>query len=199
MPGLSLWLSPPPSHPLTSALTSLIASLSDELSSTAETNPHFLPHITITSNIPPTIDPEVIVAFAAALFSSSSSTTSTSLDVNLTSVDFGPAYFKKIFFRVERSAGLLYLASKVRHSFVPGYALIPGSAEIWTGNEYDPHLSLVYMADWPLSQETMNRAIDKANLSIATASISSWSGGRIALYETQGSADKWKCLAYRDL
>lgn len=60
MPGSSLWLVPPPSHPLHTILTNLITSLlpshlssSSPSTTTTPRPPTFSPHLTLTSSIDP--------------------------------------------------------------------------------------------------------------------------------------------------
>lgn len=63
MPGSSLWLTPPPSHPLYEILTTLIESTlpkllshgPEESSSVSPHPPVFAPHVTLTSNIDPAV------------------------------------------------------------------------------------------------------------------------------------------------
>ncbi|KAK9378592.1 2',3'-cyclic-nucleotide 3'-phosphodiesterase [Kockiozyma suomiensis] len=194
MPGLSLWLSPPPNSSLNPILTDLISTLSDTVADPPA--PHFLPHITITSHIPTTSNPEEVVAFAAKYARDSQ------LKIQITGLDFGPAYLKKIFLRIEKSNQLTNLAENVRRKYACGqwYSLnddeAAAQASEWVSSEYDPHLSLVYMDQWPLDHsqiETAEKMVDDAIVERA------WYGGRIALYETQGPADQWKMLAFVDV
>jgi 2',3'-cyclic-nucleotide 3'-phosphodiesterase len=59
MPGSSLWLLPPTSHPLTSRLTTLITTtlpttFPQHAASSPRVTPHYFPpHVTLTSEIPP--------------------------------------------------------------------------------------------------------------------------------------------------
>jgi 2',3'-cyclic-nucleotide 3'-phosphodiesterase len=60
MPGSSLWLLPPPSHPLHSILSTLVTSTLPSLlpaeSSSSTLAPHFFhPHMTLTSEISPAL------------------------------------------------------------------------------------------------------------------------------------------------
>ena len=82
MPGSSLWLLPPPSHPLHSTLQTLIrttlpAHFPREAASSPQVVPHFFPaHITLTSDISPETygaDSQGWVDRVFARFSSSSS------------------------------------------------------------------------------------------------------------------------------
>lgn len=56
MPGSSLWLVPPPSHPLHDIITKLISSTLPSLFPNSSSSPPFFsPHLTLTSNIDPTV------------------------------------------------------------------------------------------------------------------------------------------------
>lgn len=59
MPGSSLWLTPPPSHPLYEILAQLIESTLPKLFSQPDSAsprlPVFAPHLTLTSNIDPAV------------------------------------------------------------------------------------------------------------------------------------------------
>ncbi|KAK0702912.1 2',3'-cyclic-nucleotide 3'-phosphodiesterase [Apiosordaria backusii] len=61
MPGSSLWLVPPPDHPLSAILTNLISStlpseFPSEAASSPRVTPHFFsPHMTLTSDISPSV------------------------------------------------------------------------------------------------------------------------------------------------
>ncbi len=54
MPGSSLWLVPPPSHPLHDILTELITTTIPSLLQ-GESPPPFSPHLTLTSEVPPAV------------------------------------------------------------------------------------------------------------------------------------------------
>lgn len=51
MPGSSLWLTPPPSHPLYDIITKLIETTLPHLLAQPDSSPVFAPHLTLTSNI----------------------------------------------------------------------------------------------------------------------------------------------------
>ncbi|KAK9359871.1 2',3'-cyclic-nucleotide 3'-phosphodiesterase [Lipomyces starkeyi] len=195
MPGLSLWLSPPPSSPIYNALESLIAQLSDDLFGGAA--PNFAPHITLTSDIPLDADPDAVIEYAA-------STIEQKLKFDVTHVAYGPAYFKKIFLRIAKTPELVRLAGESRRKYVylaaedvrADFAAV--TAREWEVNEYDPHLSLVYSDEWPIRED---KKIDiEARLETLFGEVGkTWLGGRISLVKTVGPADKWPVLAYKDL
>lgn len=56
MPGSSLWLVPPPSHPLHAVLTTLISTTIPSLfTASSPPPPSFSPHLTLTSHIDPAL------------------------------------------------------------------------------------------------------------------------------------------------
>ena len=131
MPGSSLWLLPPASHPLTSKFTSLIASTSAHFSS-----PHlFLPHITLTIDIPPTShsDPQ-------AFLNSFEFPNAQDVIVKLEHLQSEPVFFKKLYINVAK-LGIKELA-RVARSAVDGFEE-EGKAREWVEEDYKPHLSLL--------------------------------------------------------
>ncbi|KAK9446474.1 2',3'-cyclic-nucleotide 3'-phosphodiesterase [Limtongia smithiae] len=210
MPGLSLWLSPPPSSPTCPALTKLIADLASTHfpGPSPAPAPVFTPHITITSNIPEDkVDPLAVVTTVAAV-----ATAPLSTDISATVVDTGPAYFKKIFLRIAPVSGLLEMARIARENFVcsfqPELDEPSVAAEIWLRAEYDPHLSLVYTDEWPLSSEKLDAVsalvfqalagvVDSSDDDAAIGKL--WRGGRVELVKTTGPADTWQVLAHCDI
>ncbi|KAK9375816.1 2',3'-cyclic-nucleotide 3'-phosphodiesterase [Lipomyces chichibuensis] len=190
MPGLSLWLSPPPSSPIYNALESLITQISDDLFGGAA--PNFSPHITLTSDIPLDADPAAVVKYAA-------STIEEKLEIDVTHVAYGPSYFKKIYLRVTKTPELVRLAGESRRKYA--YTAVEDAevtAREWEVHEYDPHISLVYSDEWPIHKD---KKIDiEARLETLFGEVGkTWLGGRISLVKTIGPADKWPVLAYKDL
>lgn len=55
MPGSSLWLTPPPSHPLYDIITRLIETTLPALLVQPDSSSVFAPHLTLTSNIEPAV------------------------------------------------------------------------------------------------------------------------------------------------
>ncbi|KAK9323448.1 2',3'-cyclic-nucleotide 3'-phosphodiesterase [Lipomyces orientalis] len=195
MPGLSLWLCPPPTSPIYAGLESLIGELSDDLFGGAA--PKFSPHVTITSNIPVRADANSVVEYAASLIN-------TGLQTEVAHVAYGPAFFKKIYLRIAKRPELVRLAGEVRRAYVYLAAEnLPAQeadekARAWEANDFDPHLSLVYSDEWPISDDKkayIEGRLDK----LFSETDKAWVGGRISLVTTIGPADKWHVLAYKDL
>ncbi|KAK9252832.1 2',3'-cyclic-nucleotide 3'-phosphodiesterase [Lipomyces tetrasporus] len=194
MPGLSLWLCPPPTSPIYAALESLIAELSDDCFGGAA--PKFSPHVTITSNIPLDTDANAVVEYAAKI--------NERLKIQVAHVAYGPAFFKKIYLRIAKRPDLVRLASEVRREYVYLAAEnLPAQeadekARAWEANDFDPHLSLVYSDEWPISDDKktyIEGRLDK----LFSETDETWVGGRISLVKTVGPADNWPVLAYKDL
>ncbi|KAK9477854.1 2',3'-cyclic-nucleotide 3'-phosphodiesterase [Lipomyces japonicus] len=193
MPGLSLWLSPSPESTIYASLEMLIANLSDKFYSGHA--PKFVPHITITSGIPFDTNAESVVAYAASILTES-------IELTILKIDYGPAYFKKIFLRVEKTSGLTKLARESRRKYVLQQTLDNEAAEKeaikWEIEDYDPHISLVYTEEWPVHDQK-RLLVEKTVEANLKESSTSWTGGRLSLYETIGPADQWKLKAYKDL
>jgi 2',3'-cyclic-nucleotide 3'-phosphodiesterase len=134
MPGSSLWLLPPASHPLQSLLTSLIKETSERFAS-----PHlFVPHVTLTSEIDPSVYGGVDqsqewldgLAFPKA----------GEVVVKLGNLDSEDVFVRKLYVRVEKEGvrGLGVVARRCVKGFEE-----EGEAERWARERYMPHLSLL--------------------------------------------------------
>ncbi|KAK9473773.1 2',3'-cyclic-nucleotide 3'-phosphodiesterase [Dipodascopsis tothii] len=190
MPGLSLWLSPPPESSLYRALQDLITDLAGSVP--AKDAPVFYPHITITSNIPIECDADEVVAFAASHWAADALAT-------VTIMDFGPAFFKKLFLRIRKTPALTQLARECREKYVYGLATAEegdpaDQAAVWAQDEFDPHLSLLYTNSWPFSDEQKAEFGAKVQTVLETHSTE-WTGGLLTLVPTYRSVDEWKPLA----
>jgi len=132
MPGSSLWLLPPPSHPLNSILKTLIAKTSSHFSS-----PHlFLPHITLTSDISPTTyspDPQ-------AWLSNLSVPQASDVKVKLGTLNSEDVFFRKLYSKVEKDG--VKQIGKVARKTVEGFQR-EDIAGKWAEEEYMPHCSLL--------------------------------------------------------
>ncbi|KAF2018732.1 2, 3 cyclic phosphodiesterase [Aaosphaeria arxii CBS 175.79] len=132
MPGSSLWLLPPSTHPLSTILPTLIDKTSTHFSS-----PHrFIPHVTLTSEIDPsTYSPNPQQWLDSLPFPSASSAT----------VKFGrlrseDVFVRKLYIGVEK-AGVKQIG-KVTRQRVKGFEG-EVEAERWAKEKYGPHLSLL--------------------------------------------------------
>lgn len=132
MPGSSLWLLPPPTHPLSIILSTLILKTSHHFNSPH----HFVPHITLTVDIPPSThsSPQ---SFLDAL----PLPTANSVNVRLGQLHSEDLFFKKLYIEVEKD-GIRELA-RVARTAVEGFEEKDGAARMWVEKWYRPHLSLL--------------------------------------------------------
>lgn len=132
MPGSSLWLLPPRTHPLTSIIPSLIEKTAAHFNS-----PHlFLPHVTLTSDITPNsyaADPQ---GWIDALEWPEAE------DVKVVFGKLGSqsVFFQKLFIRVDKR-GMSEVAVAARQT-VEGFE-DEDKARKWVEDDYMPHLSLL--------------------------------------------------------
>lgn len=131
MPGSSLWLLPPSSHPLNSLLPTLI-----DKTSTHFNSPHrFLPHVTLTSEIDP------------SAYGSDPKAWLDSLDIQLeVSLEFEKlgsenAFFRGLYIKCQKTDTLITLARRCRQQ-VSGFEQTDKAGK-WVKESYIPHLSLL--------------------------------------------------------
>lgn len=132
MPGSSLWLLPPPEHPLTTILTSLIQTTSERYES-----PHlFIPHVTLTSEIEPSTYQENPQEWLDSLpFPQGAE-----VRVNLGRVQSENVFVRKLYLTVEHQ-GVKGAATVARRT-VKGYEE-QGQVTTWVEEKFRPHLSLL--------------------------------------------------------
>lgn len=133
MPGSSLWLLPPRSHPLNALLTTLI----DQTSSHFRSTHRFLPHVTLTSDVNATrygSDPQTWLDSL-----SFSSTNSVGVDFQKLASD--NVFVRKLYVKCASTEGLMYLAAVCRTQ-VEGFG-DGEKARAWAEENYNPHLSLL--------------------------------------------------------
>lgn len=132
MPGSSLWLLPPPTHPLTPALTSLL----DRTASFFSSPHHFLPHVTLTSDV------------AAATYGADPQAWLDGLDlpaagavhVRLGALASEDVFVRKLYSRVGKE-GVSGLGRACRR--VVGGFESQEEAGAWVEGKWNPHLSLL--------------------------------------------------------
>jgi len=133
MPGSSLWLLPPPSHPLSAILPTLIAQTSEHFHSPRR----FLPHVTLTSEIPASAygsDPQAwLDALELPCLGS--------VEVRFEQLGSENVFVRKLYIKCAKSEGLKQLAKHCRQK-VQGYGE-DDQARAWVDERYNPHLSLL--------------------------------------------------------
>ncbi|KAK4199324.1 putative cyclic phosphodiesterase [Triangularia verruculosa] len=215
MPGSSLWLLPPPTHPLFPILTKLISStlpakFPSEAASSPKVTPHFFsPHMTLTSDISPSVygsDPQ---AWLDSLPFPS---------VDKVRVRFGKVKSQDFFYRrcyisvgyedVEEITGVARARGVYGEHDQQGEKTKEWLE--WWRKESGPHVSLMY-GDVPITEEKM-REIGQV---VASAGVTlpedeqitkeerkghdGWEGGVVWLVPSDGPIEDWKPIAVREL
>ena len=140
MPGSSLWLVPPPDHPLHKILSELIhthlPSKFPEL-----TGPQFAPHMTLTSNVPP----ETYGNDAQQWLDSIPWPAGESVRVRLQTVKSEDVFYRRGYIKVAFE-GVRDVAGIARARGVNGEATIGPTTEEWLKewkSAFGPHVSLI--------------------------------------------------------
>ncbi|KAK4126954.1 2, 3 cyclic phosphodiesterase [Parathielavia appendiculata] len=229
MPGSSLWLLPPDSHPLHRILTTLITStlpstFPREASATspgAGVAPHYFPaHVTLTSGIEPdtTYGDEPQRWLDAIPFPIRSE----KVRVRFERVVSQDVFFRRCFVRVAFD-GVREVAGVARAVGVLGEQVnVDGEGEVRWGEgtqkwlsewreEFGPHLSLMY-GDEPIADEALKqitKVVREAGVKLSeeiteniqgTSGWDGWDGGVIWLVPTDKPISEWgKPIATRQL
>ncbi|KAF1841111.1 2',3'-cyclic-nucleotide 3'-phosphodiesterase [Cucurbitaria berberidis CBS 394.84] len=192
MPGSSLWLLPPASHPLNNLLTTLIDKTSFHF-----TSPHrFLPHVTLTSEIYPSAygsDPQEWLDSLNIEFG-------TEIAVEFKKLNSEDVFVRKLYIKCKKD-DLRLLALRCRQQ-VKGFEQAE-KAEEWVNELYTPHLSLLYHDCPRIDTEGLSQAGEFAqDLGISVngqGKLGSWKGGRVVLVQTDKPIHEWKPIAERSL
>lgn len=132
MPGSSLWLLPPPNHPLNAILFTLI----QETAAHFDSEHLFLPHVTLTSEI----DPTVYGSEPQPWLDSLELPSSADVHVKFGHLNSEDVFVRKLYIRVDKE-GVLGLGKASRRQ-VNGYS-DEDVAKKWAEEQYVPHLSLL--------------------------------------------------------
>jgi len=192
MPGSSLWLLPPQSHPLNSKLPTLI----DRTSSHFGSAHRFLPHITLTSEISASAHSPDPQAWLDALEIPLNDTIAVKFH-HLASED---VFFRKLYVKCEKGEGLRKLAALSRRE-VEGFE--EEVAAKWAAETYNPHLSLLYHDNLPVNARGLDE-VEKLAQSVGVdvtgqSDSGGWTGGRLVLVPTDKPVDQWIPIAERKL
>jgi 2',3'-cyclic-nucleotide 3'-phosphodiesterase len=193
MPGSSLWLLPPKSHPLSSIISCLIEQIPSRFDS-----PHrFLPHVTITSEIPPSTHSPNPQAWLDSLDLPSAST----VQVRFGKLASEDVFFRKLYVTCAKGEGLEELAVVCRQK-VEGFE-DEKLAEAWASKKYNPHLSLMYHDCPPIDAgglSEVEQTVQEAGISLkGDGDLGGWTGGIVVVVPTDKSINEWDPLAQRDL
>ncbi|KAK7914059.1 hypothetical protein PG985_011762 [Apiospora marii] len=210
MPGSSLWLVPPPSHPLHAIIAELIErtlpSAFPDL-----TGPAFAPHMTLTSGI----DPAVYGDNPQAWLDAVPWPRAADVDVRLEKVATQDIFFRRCFLKVAFEKGVRDVAGLARAVGVngEGYQIGPVTEkwlEEWR-EAFGPHVSLIY-GENPINDQKLgeiSKAVEEAGVSLSSSSSEGandtsskqggWKGGVVWLVPTDRPISEWKPIATRTL
>jgi 2',3'-cyclic-nucleotide 3'-phosphodiesterase len=193
MPGSSLWLLPPKSHPLNSILSDLI----DQTSSRFDSPHRFLPHVTITSEISPAAYSSDPQAWLDSITLPSAST----VKVRFGKLASEDVFVRKLYITCEKGEGLKKLATSCRQE-VEGFK-DGRMAETWASAKYNPHLSLLYHDCPPVDAgglSEVEQTVKQAGVNLeGDGDLGGWSGGRVVLVPTDKPISEWITMAQREL
>ncbi|KAK5662343.1 hypothetical protein OQA88_8253 [Cercophora sp. LCS_1] len=207
MAGSSLWLVPPPSHPLCTILELLIKEALPSIfpaESTSETlSPHFFsPHLTLTSDISPAIygsDPQ-------GWLDSIPWPSGDQVRVRFETVLSQDVFYRRCYLKVGQD-GVRGLAALARARGVYGED-VPGEKTKewieWWEKAFGAHVSLMYgsvVMDGDKITKVIE-AVEEAGAKLAKAGEEGgggWDGGVVWLVPTDRPIDQWKPIAAREL
>ncbi|KAK4643164.1 hypothetical protein QC761_403970 [Podospora bellae-mahoneyi] len=215
MPGSSLWLLPPVTHPLYSILTKLISSTlpskcPSEAASSPKVKPHFFsPHMTLTSDVPPSVygsDPQ-------AWLDSIPFPSAEHVKVRFGKVKSQDVFYRRCYISVGYE-GVKDLAGVSRARGVFGEEDERGEKTKewleWWRKQFGPHVSLMY-GDVPITEEKMrevSRIIVDAGVALPDdgqaasgerGMYDGWDGGMVWLVPSDGPIQEWKPIAVIEL
>ncbi|KAH9865859.1 2',3'-cyclic nucleotide 3'-phosphodiesterase [Plenodomus biglobosus] len=184
MPGSSLWLLPPPTHPLNTVLPTLISQTSEHFNS-----PHrFLPHVTLTSDISASSYSSDPQAWLDALALPSAD----SVAVTFEELGSEDVFVRKLYIRCAKTDGLKDLASACRRS-VEGWGE-EDKAKEWVEQRHD----------CPVVDQTGLSKIEGMAMRLGVhvhgrGELGGWNAGRVVLVPTDKPIDQWNAIAERML
>lgn len=209
----SLWLCPPKGSLIEAALIRLITTTIPTHFGD-EKVPTFQPHMTLTSDIPPELDPQTIIdsisisSLPEVVFScmkiGSVLCPITTIPPSAHNISLRDTFFTRGTLYLERTPSLLDLATQCREKFTFG-GQSKEDVQKWADGTFNPHLSLVYSKLWPVPKdifEGIERDVITANVGIPCSSsffennlldtMKGWQGGRILLVSDL-YFDLWDC------
>lgn len=133
MPGSSLWLLPPDTHPLNYVLTSLIERTASHFGS----SDLFIPHLTLTSEIYPSTYGSEPQKWLDGL----NLPACDDVKVDFEKLSGEDVYFRKLYIKCHKTTGLKALA-KVCRKQVAGHE-DEETAGKWVDEKFNPHVSLL--------------------------------------------------------
>lgn len=134
MPGSSLWLLPPEAHPLNNVLTSLIKRTASRFGS----SDLFIPHVTLTSDL---VSPSSYGSDPQKWLESLDLPVGDDVQVEFDKLDSEDVYFRKLYIKCQKTAGLKALAKVCRKQVADHEE--EDKARKWAEETYIPHVSLL--------------------------------------------------------
>lgn len=134
MPGSSLWLLPPETHPLNEVLTTLIKRVSSQFGS----SDLFIPHVTLTADL---VSPSSYGSDPQQWLDSLTLPAADQVRVEFEKLNSEDVYFRKLYIKCTKTAGLKSLATVCRKQ-VANHEDEP-TARKWVEGTYNPHVSLL--------------------------------------------------------
>lgn len=134
MPGSSLWLLPPEAHPLNQVLVALIERTASRFGS----SDLFIPHITLTSDLVPA---STYGSEPQQWLDSLDLTAGPQVQVEFDKLDSEDVYFRKLYIKCNKTAGLKDLATVCRMHVADHQD--EKTARKWAEESYNPHVSLL--------------------------------------------------------
>ncbi|KAK4165614.1 putative cyclic phosphodiesterase [Cladorrhinum sp. PSN259] len=210
MTGSSLWLLPPPSHPLRPILTTLISQTVPQHFPHLTSSPHvprefFTPHMTLTSDIAPSL--YTSTAGPQQWLDSIPFPAGKQVQVKFRRVRSQEVFYRRCFISVEYE-GVKDVVGISREYGVEGVGnkqKVKEWLEWWRG-EYGGHVSLIY-GDETITDEVM-KEIEKVvvdagvklpDIDTEKGEYDGWEGGEVWLVPTDGPIKDWKPIATRIL
>ncbi|TGZ78828.1 2, 3 cyclic phosphodiesterase [Ascodesmis nigricans] len=189
----SIWLIPPPNHPITPLLSRLISTTL--LAHFPPPTHPFPPHITLTSSVPSTLNPSEITSWISTHLSDLPLP-----EIQFDGVDIGETFFTRVTLRVTKTPPLQSLATLIRQNFAHSR---PDNEDlqVWGEETYRPHLSLVYHA--MEAKEVEEKLGEVVRMEVEDAGVKegkgAWKGGRVVVVDCWREIKEWRVLAEVEL
>ncbi|KAF3763447.1 2, 3 cyclic phosphodiesterase [Cryphonectria parasitica EP155] len=203
MPGSSLWLVPPSSHPIHAILAKLISSeLPLHLPSASPPPPLFSPHLTLTSNI----DPAKYGDDPQGWLNSIPFPSSADVQVIFERVKTEDVFFRRCYISCGWD-GVRDTAGIARARGVIGEETVQQETTKWLAEwreAFGPHVSLLY-GDMPIDEaklKEIEQAVQEAGITLSqdkgkSERFDGWDGGIVWLVPTDKDIAEWKPIATR--